>query len=111
MPLANTMIPRQTTVRAPNEKSKKSLRAKSMPSSGRRAALELAAAEEGEREPEALRHVHVDADPVAGLAAADVVREEVDGAVGVRLQARPQHGGDEERGRGLEAADALEVLL
>src|SRR5438477_58555 len=39
MPFANTMIPRQTTVRAPNEKSKKSLRAKSMPSSGRSAGL------------------------------------------------------------------------
>jgi len=41
--------------------------------SGRRFALELAAAEEGEREPEALRRVHVEADTVARLAAADVV--------------------------------------
>src|SRR5207245_5961476 len=59
--------------------------------SGRRAALELAAAEEGEREPKAVRHVHAAPTPVAALLPAAVVGEEVVAAVGERLVARPHH--------------------
>src|SRR2546427_3254127 len=73
--------------------------------------LELAAAEEGERDADATGDVDVGAEPVAGLAALDVVRPEVDAQVGVRLDARPEYGREVEERRCLEVAGALEVVL
>src|SRR5438128_426003 len=77
----------------------------------RRALLELAAAEEGERHADALGDVDVGAEPVAGLAALDLVGAQVDAQVRMRLDARPEHRREVEEGRGLEVAGALEVVL
>src|SRR5438093_152551 len=77
----------------------------------RGALLELAAAEKGERHADALGDVDVGAEPVAGLAALDLVGAQVDAQVRMRLDVRPEHGRDAEEGRGLEVAGALEVVL
>src|SRR5437660_8953285 len=76
-----------------------------------RALLELATAEEGERDADATGDVDVGAEPVAGLAPLDVVRPEVDAQVGVRLDARPEYRREIEERRCREVVGRMEVVL
>src|SRR5213594_399950 len=100
MPLANTMIWRQTTARAPNERSKKSLRSKETPRSGRSCTPAAVRCRKFVSLAGALGDVDVGAEPVARLAPLDVVGAQVDAQVGVRLDPRPEHGRQVEERRG-----------
>src|SRR5204863_8586594 len=75
------------------------------------AALELAAAEEAEREPDAASDVTIDPDAVACVALGNVVGAQVQAEVGMRLDPAPEDRREVEKGRGLERPGALEVVF
>src|SRR5438045_167135 len=72
---------------------------------------ELAPAEERERQADPTRHVDVDPEPIAALAAFDVVGLQVDAEARMGLGPSPEHGGEVVEGRRLEGPGPLEVVL